>query len=183
MWWRSRGFGVHSPFAYSLIREVLAEDAPYYAYERLKEMDASDFRFNALLHRLMCRFTPHCVMLAGCGSATRFAVTAADSSVVLADEPGEARMVVLADDSVESFERLICGVRAVERCAVVEEARSLAKPELTVVVRHLDRPSMEARWRLLKGASACGMDFSDGLTGVLCIAPHLPRQSFTLRFA
>lgn len=33
--WRSRGHGVHSPFAYRFIREVLCERQPYYAYEHI----------------------------------------------------------------------------------------------------------------------------------------------------
>lgn len=34
---RSKGYGVHSPFAYNFIRNVLREKYPYYAYSELKE--------------------------------------------------------------------------------------------------------------------------------------------------
>ena len=36
-WNRTRGFGIHSPWAYSLVRYVINEHAPYYAYEELEQ--------------------------------------------------------------------------------------------------------------------------------------------------
>ena len=38
-WWRGRGFGVHSPFAFRFITDVLHHDDAYayYAYDDLKE--------------------------------------------------------------------------------------------------------------------------------------------------
>ena len=35
LWWRSKGFGVHSPFAYRFIREVLCLPEPYLDYMAL----------------------------------------------------------------------------------------------------------------------------------------------------
>lgn len=35
---RSRGFGVHSPYAYALVTTVLSERLPYYAYEDLEAL-------------------------------------------------------------------------------------------------------------------------------------------------
>ena len=35
---RSRGFGVHSPYAYALVTTVLSERLPYYAYEGLEAL-------------------------------------------------------------------------------------------------------------------------------------------------
>ncbi len=57
MGWVSRyrhgkGFGVHSPFAYRLITEVLREKLPYYDWDRVSG------RHERLLYRLACRFRP-----------------------------------------------------------------------------------------------------------------------------
>ncbi|MBO7068282.1 MAG: hypothetical protein J6W52_06340 [Bacteroidaceae bacterium] len=49
------GYGVHSPFAYRFITEVLYMDLPYYAYDELdKELPLSDmFRVRKILHMLL----------------------------------------------------------------------------------------------------------------------------------
>lgn len=58
--WLSRirhrcGYGVHSPFAYRFITEVLYEDLPYYAYDELdKDLSMMDmFRVRKVLHMLI----------------------------------------------------------------------------------------------------------------------------------
>lgn len=50
-----RGFGVHSPFAYRLITEVLREKLPYYDWGSIKGKQ------ERLLYRLACRFRPETV--------------------------------------------------------------------------------------------------------------------------
>lgn len=49
---RSRGHGVHSPFAYRFIREVLCENCGYYAYALLKT------RHERLLYRIAVFLQP-----------------------------------------------------------------------------------------------------------------------------
>lgn len=36
--WQRRGFGVHSPYAYRLITEVLREKAQFYAYDEIQSL-------------------------------------------------------------------------------------------------------------------------------------------------
>lgn len=47
-----RGFGVHSPFAYRLITEVLRQKLPYYDWDHVTG------RHERMLYRLACRFRP-----------------------------------------------------------------------------------------------------------------------------
>lgn len=56
-WKCSRGFGVHSPFAYSFIVDVLRERRyGYYAYDLLPDDEAVRLWF-----RIVCRFQPRAV--------------------------------------------------------------------------------------------------------------------------
>ncbi|MCM1355828.1 MAG: hypothetical protein NC212_05425 [Staphylococcus sp.] len=58
--WRSRGFGVHSPFAFRFITSVLRQKGEYYAYADMRRFapSASRFRRLSLLFRLVCEFRP-----------------------------------------------------------------------------------------------------------------------------
>ena len=51
-WWRSRGFGIHSPLAFRLITRVLCDEgADYYAFARINRLCA-DKRQKRQAHRL-----------------------------------------------------------------------------------------------------------------------------------
>ena len=70
-----RGYGVHSPFAYRLITDVVYERHPYYAYRELKALrslskHSSTYaeRVDKLLFRLVNRFAPQRVLEVGTGS-------------------------------------------------------------------------------------------------------------------
>lgn len=59
-----RGFGVHSPFAFKFILDVLTEKLPYYAYDVI--VDAT----SRLIFRVAVYFRPHYVALLGTGCAS-----------------------------------------------------------------------------------------------------------------
>lgn len=71
------GYGVHSPFAFSLITDVIYERRPYYAYRVLDEKyrvlsrkwewATKDTKVNRLLFRLVNRFQPEIILEASRG--------------------------------------------------------------------------------------------------------------------
>lgn len=73
-----RGYGVHSPFAFDFITNVIYEKTPYYAYEEIeqkqlekKEIQKKPFRSkkkDRLLFRLVNRMQPSLIIDAGCES-------------------------------------------------------------------------------------------------------------------
>ena len=65
-----KGYGVHSPFAYSVITEVIEEKLPYYAYRKMQSLYPSNgpvkFKVATLLFRLANRFRARRIIEIGC---------------------------------------------------------------------------------------------------------------------
>lgn len=90
-WARFRhGFGVHSPFAFSLINDVIEEKYGYYGYatiaNRIKSQslsnslgDSFSLKYNHLLFRMSLRFQPKHVLLLGCEGSESMLYLQADN--------------------------------------------------------------------------------------------------------
>lgn len=93
--WLSRfryrcGYGVHSPFAFSLITDVIYEKRPYYAYQSLQEEQKKMMKehgwkkgsrkINRFLFRLVNRMQPATIVEVGCPSATSLYLQSAKPS-------------------------------------------------------------------------------------------------------
>lgn len=65
-----KGYGVHSPFAFSIITEVIEEKTSYYAYQAMQRCYPSNgplpFKVACLLHRLANRFKCRRILEVGC---------------------------------------------------------------------------------------------------------------------
>ena len=63
-YWQSKGFGIHSPFAYMFVTEIVHCPYSYYAYTDIanlssKKFDKKTFHDAKLLHRVAARFSIH----------------------------------------------------------------------------------------------------------------------------
>lgn len=101
-WLTRKGFGVHSPWAYDLIDNVINERHPYYAYEDLytfwekapQYMPQYPQSRDELLFRLVNRFAPQYILEVGTGAGVStgyLASVSKKSKVVTVDfpNPGE----------------------------------------------------------------------------------------------
>lgn len=79
-----RGFGVHSPFAYRLITEVLRETLPYYDWDRVTG------RHERMLYRIACRFRPASI----CAPAPLASVIMMASPSTITAAPDRGDMIV-----------------------------------------------------------------------------------------
>lgn len=88
-----RGFGVHSPLAYELIKTVLSDKPPYYGDRQVNELlkGKRERRIGRVVLRLVARFLPSEVYAEG-----EFAriVRIASPSAVLTDRADRADMVI-----------------------------------------------------------------------------------------
>jgi len=100
-WLTGRGFGVHSPWAYDLIENVINERLPYYAYDDLYPFWEKAPQYlpqypqsrDELLFRLVNRFNPRFILEVGTGAGVStgyLASVSGSSRVVTVDAPHPA---------------------------------------------------------------------------------------------
>lgn len=163
-WWRSRGHGVHSPFAFRFITMVLRGRGVYYASEELEAMPEATW--NMLLFKLVCEFEPGEVWADGPLTAHEArAIALADSRVRVV--PGEA------DGDKPNRPN---GANKANRPAQLIRLRS-EKGDVTVVRYIKERPEL---WSEVRGGLTAGMTFSNGRYGIAVSRPDLPRQDFEI---
>ena len=104
-WLTRQGFGVHSPWAYDLIENVINEHNPYYAYEDLylfwekapQYMPQYPQSRDELLFRLVNRFNPKFILEVGTGAGVStgyLASVSKRSRLVTVDFPNPAEKEV-----------------------------------------------------------------------------------------
>lgn len=152
-----RGFGIHSPFAFSFVTEVLTQRLPYYGYADISH----DARIR-LLFRLIVYFQPEkAAIFSSQPDLLRRAIIRASSKTSITNDTNTNFVVADADDyEPEAYVGLITdGANAIILNAVPETRRSIAE------------------------ALPHGMIF-DNRRGTLVIASlkHLPRQDFDVWF-
>lgn len=59
----SRGFGVHSPWAYEIVRDVLPEKCAYYAYHDINRVFGDEARLARMVFRLLVHLHPHEILV------------------------------------------------------------------------------------------------------------------------
>ena len=92
-WRHSRGFGIHSPFAYRFITEVLAQRLPYYGYADI----SADSRIR-LIFRVIAYFGPeHILILSSQPRLLKMAAHRAYSRAVITGNADSQPDFVIAD--------------------------------------------------------------------------------------
>lgn len=179
LWWQrlrhGRGFGVHSPFAFRFILEVLNERLPYYAYDTIgrevaRQADAGDLR---LFFRLLVCFRPPAVAV-----ISRSAVRAAEFRRVA--EMASSRITV-SDTLSKGCFALFDGVLPPECTDGAPEGGNAAHAPLSALVLCDGFRPADVAERY--AAAAFGMSFANRARRFVYAAlPHLPRQHFNVRY-
>lgn len=149
----SKGFGVHSPFAFRFITEVLGEKCPYYDFDRLPSAH------QRIVYRIAARLSPATYGVAGDADGTPVRMACPNSE----QRSGAVDLLVAGADAVAEaiFPTLTAGGVVVidGKCRTLVEALRV----------HLD-------------TIGHGMTFDNGKDLCILVAyPRLPRQDFTTR--
>ncbi len=164
----SRGFGIHSPFAFRFVREVLMERLPYYAFGDLNHP------WLRLIFRLVCYFRPADVLILGSEAEEVAAVI----------RRCDTRIRVSCDLKAYHFlpAFIIVGENALSECDIPDIERMVADGG-TLVIRDFSH-NAELSALLYRSVTDIGhgMGFSNDKTAVFVGLRHLPAQQFRLTF-
>ena len=145
---RSRGFGIHSPFAFDFVRGVLRERLPYYCYPQLETLRRNiverttgrwhrnniiSLKDAKVLFRVVNHFNPSHIMQVGChhgmASATMLAVSA--TSTLTLHEPNAEAMPVTASVLAPFGERV---TRCDSMATTISHYQSLTTDSIPLVL-------------------------------------------------
>lgn len=196
MWRTSKGFGVHSPFAYNFITRVICEhEAAYYAYSEIaafcpkskkatfneifagRDMSISE---GQLIFRILCYFNPGEVVEIGHGHEVtgvilRNAVPNARTSNFHHSRTGtplpDSGCVIIANQCSPD-----------ERDSVAKYLKEIVSSrDAIIIMRNLRSvPSFAGIWKEITESADHGMTFTDGWTGIFVARRNLPRMSYRL---
>lgn len=195
--WLSRfryrcGYSVHSPFAFSLITDVIYEKQPYYAYQALaveqkklvkeRGWDKGTRKVNRLLFRLVNRTQPANIVEVGHPSITSLYLQFAKPSAEFLFASGLSELFLETDASID-FLYLNEG----ENPALLEEVFQIcvrrATSKSVFVIRGIgySKP-MKAWWKRLQEDERVGITFDLYDVGILFFDKTKIKQHYIVNF-
>lgn len=182
-WWRTRGFGIHSPFAFCFVGEVLRERYAYYAYERIGRLVAERGRDDRLsfagakaLFRIAARLDCREAVLAGKGNNS---VVAGIMSLVRKNMP-----VLQLKDHVKpvGYNAIMIVESVADSTLVAAQAIDVVDKQGVVIVRNLasSEKCRDVEQRIVSAMTDHGAQFSNGRATVFVGLRYLQSQRFNV---
>ena len=195
--WLSRfryrcGYGVHSPFAFSLITDVIYEKMPYYAYDSLKKEQKKLTgkrgcskglqKVNRLLFRLVNRVQPATVVEAGRPSVAALYLQAAKPSAEYLFASDLSELFLDADTPVDFLY-----LNDYRNPALMEEVFSVCVQRTTlksvfVIQGICYSREMKAFWKRLQEDERVGITFDLYDIGLLFFDKTKIKQHYIVNF-
>lgn len=167
----SRGFGIHSPFAYDFVVNTLRQPLPYYVYGDITATTSGDGHLLRLLVRVLCNLRPATVITYGplATEASRVVTLTLGRNAALSPArkggegmPGEAPEFLFAD---------------IKTCPL-EEAKAVLDGGGSVMISLRDSGPATT----LDELCCRGMSFVSRNTIIIVGRPDLPRQQYKVNF-
>lgn len=166
-WWtrlrHGRGFGIHSPFAFDFIINVLREKTPYYCYSSIPDGK------RRMVFRLVNYFNPRRVWIIGDDGGYGCAVAKVSGNLEFtSDDPDFVIVGQIGSDDLTGRMRVLSDV---------------LQGGGSVYFSCMRRGACRQLWAGLLDGLDRGMSFCNGSgTGIIVGLRHLPRQDFKVRF-
>ncbi|MCC8071122.1 MAG: hypothetical protein LIO90_04890 [Bacteroidales bacterium] len=181
--WRSRGFGIHSPFAYEFVTEVIHQPYGYYAYQRLDNLLDSHPQSAItrsglyLIYRLALWAQAERYIQVGGKNGLR------TQALRLGVPKGASIKVVSALKKSEDLGKPPT-MLLLENAALVSPAQiaEVVEGHGLVVALNLDNPQARQVVDDAMSLMKQGMTFTNGVTTILVGRQGLPRQDFKVAF-
>lgn len=207
-----KGFGVHSPYVFALLNDVVFEKNGYYCYGTASRFGVRETKYARLLHRLAVHGGARRMAVIGDGDgAAAFYMAAADSRatvcVVVKDGVSAERLrlnaglsgrrnirvvhgdvvekTALVTGEMERVDLLLvdAGIGAGNTISVVRRAAEKAGPRsIFAVLDPHGSEEAEAVWEEVKGVSGVTLSIDLFGMGAVMFRPEIPRQDYTVRF-
>lgn len=99
--WRTCGYGIHSPFAYTLMTRVIGETTPFDCYRQLPaRLHGERLRHVKLLIRIICHFRPTTIYYNGANDDIHAAIRCADSRIIITANPKKNAFAIVDSDTM-----------------------------------------------------------------------------------
>lgn len=194
----SRGFGVHSPFAFEFITRVLRDrEAYYYAYPEIDSLcgkthrdglidnmvfSSSDYERQEarMLFRMLCRFNPAQVIEIGGGNeVSRIIIERAIPSATLHRWSRETPARIDPSKSCFIIVNYTIDINFTTVRSYLLDA--IDHPGGAVLFfRNMHLPVLRRLWDQVVAAASFGMTFHDDVSGIYVANPKLPREDFEM---
>lgn len=195
--WLSRfrhrcGYGVHSPFAFSLITDVIYEKMPYYAYNSLKEeqkkmvkergWSKGSQKINRFLFRLVNKVQPTTIVEVGKPSVASLYLQSAKPSATYLFARDLSELFLDADVPVDFLY-----LNDYRNPDLLEEvfricARRTTLKSVFVIHGICYSPSMKALWKRLQADEQVGITFDLYDVGLLFFDKTKIKQDYIVNF-
>lgn len=177
---RTRGFGVHSPFAFHFITRVIREHkASYYAYSQLPRGRKAHRSRMKLLVRVLAHFHPSHIMEVGRGNeVTRLILQSAAPKATLTQWTDNNPAPLAADPDFVLIHPMATRPSPTLHLHLIDMTR---EGECVIFFRNLHSdPFMRQLWDAVAASAPHGMGFTNGKTGIFVAHRHLPYRIYKI---
>lgn len=184
----SRGFGIHSPFAYYFVLRVLREKYPYYAFAdicRFAKISKQSPKEACLIFRIVNFYNPDVIYTFGCDDVvTLKAMLMVNSELTMASIP--IPKVESYDNRITRFEDFAPDNRqivVIDKADIVPDVDKLLSVKGIIIIRKvINNKANNELWLSLKQKMSFGHTYTNDKVAVIVPSPKLPLQHFSLYF-